>query len=93
MGLVGGVIYLYLYFDKDKCSIMEVSFVITYSYTQGNQLFKEGKYEAAVERYTRAIELNPTSQILPANRAMALIKLQRYVFVCTFVVMVMSLSR
>ena len=44
---------------------------------QGNQLFKEGKYEAAIERYTAAISLDPSSAVLPANRAMALLKLDR----------------
>jgi tetratricopeptide (TPR) repeat protein len=45
---------------------------------RGNQLYQEGKYTAAVERYTEAINLYPTSAILSANRAMALLKLERY---------------
>lgn len=45
---------------------------------KGNDLFKEGKYEAAINRYTTAIALDPYNAILPANRAMALIKVQRY---------------
>ncbi|CAB3996685.1 RNA polymerase II-associated 3-like [Paramuricea clavata] len=45
---------------------------------KGNDLFKEGKYEAAINRYTTAIGLDPYNAILPANRAMALIKVQRY---------------
>ncbi|XP_011403927.2 PREDICTED: RNA polymerase II-associated protein 3-like isoform X2 [Amphimedon queenslandica] len=45
---------------------------------RGNQLFKDGKYEAAIERYTAAINLDPLSAVLPANRAMALLKLDRY---------------
>ncbi|XP_028397981.1 RNA polymerase II-associated protein 3-like [Dendronephthya gigantea] len=45
---------------------------------KGNDLFKEGKYEAAINRYTTAIGLDPNNAILPANRAMALIKVQRY---------------
>ncbi len=44
---------------------------------QGNELFKSGAHEEAVERYSLAIQLDPTSAILPANRALALIKLER----------------
>ena len=31
-----------------------------------------------MERYTRAMELDPTNAVLPANRAMALLKLERF---------------
>ena len=41
---------------------------------QGNQLFKEGKYEEAIECYTRGIQLDSSNALLPANRAMALLK-------------------
>ncbi|KAJ8373953.1 hypothetical protein SKAU_G00045330 [Synaphobranchus kaupii] len=44
----------------------------------GNGYFKEGKYEAAVECYTRGMEADDTNALLPANRAMAYLKLQRY---------------
>lgn len=44
---------------------------------QGNDLFKEGKYEAAISRYTTAIQLDPSNAVFPANRAMALLKVQR----------------
>eukprot|EP00794_Sanderia_malayensis_P006067 gene6067-6769_t len=45
---------------------------------KGNDLFKEGKFEAAINRYTRAAELDPRNAIVYANRAMALLKLERY---------------
>ena len=45
--------------------------------SQGNTQFKQGQYEVAVESYTKAIELDPLSAVMPANRAMALIKLER----------------
>jgi len=45
---------------------------------KGNYLFKDGKFEAAINRYTIAADLNPRSAIIFANRAMALIKLERY---------------
>ena len=44
---------------------------------QGNQLFKESKYAEAIEQYTKAIELDPSNAVLPANRAMALIKQEK----------------
>uniref|UniRef100_A0A4W5QWS9 RNA polymerase II-associated protein 3 n=1 Tax=Hucho hucho TaxID=62062 RepID=A0A4W5QWS9_9TELE len=46
--------------------------------TSGNAYFKEGKYEAAVEYYTKGMEADSTNVLLPANRAMAYLKLQRY---------------
>lgn len=44
---------------------------------QGNKYFKEGRYEVAIECYTKGFELDPTNPLLPANRAMALLKLER----------------
>ncbi|XP_036376133.1 RNA polymerase II-associated protein 3 isoform X2 [Megalops cyprinoides] len=44
----------------------------------GNAYFKEGKYEAAVECYTKGMEADATNALLPANRAMAYLKLQKY---------------
>jgi len=41
-------------------------------------LFKSGAHEQAVERYGAAMQLDPSSAILPANRAMALLKLDRW---------------
>ena len=48
---------------------------------QGNLLFSQHKYEAAIERYTQAITLDPTNAVLPANRAMALLKMDRSVII------------
>jgi len=45
---------------------------------KGNQLFKDGKYEAAINRYTNAITLHPNNPILYANRGMALLKTEKY---------------
>ncbi|XP_064417649.1 RNA polymerase II-associated protein 3 isoform X2 [Latimeria chalumnae] len=44
----------------------------------GNGYFKEGKYEAAIECYSRGIAADGTNALLPANRAMAYLKLQKY---------------
>ncbi|PIK43964.1 putative RNA polymerase II-associated protein 3 [Apostichopus japonicus] len=45
---------------------------------RGNTHFKKGSYEDAVTCYTRGIDADPSNAILPANRAMALIKLKRF---------------
>ncbi|XP_043086673.1 RNA polymerase II-associated protein 3 isoform X2 [Puntigrus tetrazona] len=45
---------------------------------RGNAYFKEGKYEAAVECYSRGMEADETNALLPANRAMAYLKLHRF---------------
>lgn len=45
---------------------------------RGNAYFKEGKYEAAVECYSRGMEADRLNVLLPANRAMAFLKLERF---------------
>lgn len=45
---------------------------------RGNAYFKEGKYEAAVECYSKGMEADATNVLLAANRAMAYLKLERY---------------
>ncbi|XP_028645206.1 RNA polymerase II-associated protein 3 [Grammomys surdaster] len=44
----------------------------------GNGFFKEGKYEEAIECYTRGIAADSTNALLPANRAMAYLKIHKY---------------
>ncbi|GAB1299779.1 RNA polymerase II-associated protein 3 [Apodemus speciosus] len=43
----------------------------------GNGFFKEGKYERAIECYTRGIAADSANALLPANRAMAYLKVQK----------------
>ncbi|KAM4711811.1 RNA polymerase II-associated protein 3 [Anableps anableps] len=45
---------------------------------RGNAYFKEGKYEAAVECYSKGMEADGMNVLLPANRAMAFLKLEKY---------------
>ncbi|XP_055367090.1 RNA polymerase II-associated protein 3 isoform X2 [Betta splendens] len=45
---------------------------------RGNAYFKEGKYEVAVECYSKGMEADCMNVLLPANRAMAFLKLERY---------------
>ncbi|XP_069485965.1 RNA polymerase II-associated protein 3 isoform X2 [Ambystoma mexicanum] len=44
----------------------------------GNGYFKEGKYEVAIDCYTRGIAADGANALLPANRAMAYLKIQKY---------------
>ncbi|NXN91177.1 RPAP3 protein, partial [Rhinopomastus cyanomelas] len=44
----------------------------------GNGYFKEGKYEAAIDCYTRGIAADGSNALLPANRAMAYLKIEKY---------------
>ncbi|XP_052016774.1 RNA polymerase II-associated protein 3 [Apodemus sylvaticus] len=44
----------------------------------GNGYFKEGKYERAIECYSRGIAADSTNALLPANRAMAYLKIHKY---------------
>jgi len=41
---------------------------------RGNAAFKAANWDKAIEKYTRGIQLDPTNCVLPANRAMALLK-------------------
>jgi len=41
---------------------------------RGNDWFKKGNYDKAIERYTKGMTLDPMNAVLPANRAMALLK-------------------
>ncbi|GFO32626.1 RNA polymerase ii-associated protein 3-like [Plakobranchus ocellatus] len=45
---------------------------------KGNKFLKNGDSERAVEAYTKGMELDATNSILPANRALALIKQQKF---------------
>ena len=48
-----------------------------YPLYKGNTQLREGNYELAAESYTEAMELDPRNAVLPANRALAMIKLER----------------
>ncbi|KAJ1677849.1 hypothetical protein EV182_005313, partial [Spiromyces aspiralis] len=45
---------------------------------KGNELFKKGLYKEAVSKYTECIEIDGQAPVYWINRAMALIKLERY---------------
>ncbi|XP_042215215.1 RNA polymerase II-associated protein 3-like [Homarus americanus] len=44
----------------------------------GNKLYGSGKLDDAIAKYTQGMALDPTNAVLPANRAMAYIKLNKY---------------
>eukprot|EP00035_Acanthoeca_spectabilis_P026100 m.461321 g.461321 ORF g.461321 m.461321 type:complete len:546 (-) comp22275_c0_seq1:65-1702(-) len=46
---------------------------------RGNEQFKLGKYAAAIECYSRGIDIDPASSVLFANRAMARLKMKQYI--------------
>ncbi|KAG0287141.1 RNA polymerase II-associated protein 3 [Linnemannia gamsii] len=45
---------------------------------KGNELFKKGQYVKAIEHYSASMALDPSNSVLPINRAMALLKLERF---------------
>ena len=49
-----------------------------YEKEAGNLWFKRGEYDKAIARYTEGMSLDPSNAMLPANRAMALLKKHRY---------------
>ena len=51
--------------------------VFLHACMQGNSHFKLGEYELALVSYSKAMELDPLSAVMPANRAMTHLKLDR----------------
>jgi len=49
-------------------------------YFQGNEYFKEGKFEAAIKCYSNAIQLDTSDAVLPANRSIAFLKMNKYLY-------------
>lgn len=45
---------------------------------RGNLFYKDNLIDDAINCYTRAIDLDPTNYVLPANRAMCLLKQEKY---------------
>ena len=45
---------------------------------RGNSWLQKGNYDKAIEHYTKGMHLDPSNAILPANRAMALLKKLQY---------------
>lgn len=64
---------------KEKDKVSDNCITLTFNVLKGNEYFNQGKYTEAVASYTRAINLDISNPILPANRAMAHLKLRKYV--------------
>nr|CAB3265686.1 RNA polymerase II-associated protein 3-like [Phallusia mammillata] len=47
--------------------------------TKGNDHLKHGRYDKAVECYTKGMQYDPENAVLPANRALAFLKLEKYI--------------
>ncbi|XP_008314169.1 RNA polymerase II-associated protein 3 [Cynoglossus semilaevis] len=45
---------------------------------KGNTFFKDGKYDDAIESYTRGMSVDPYNPVLPTNRATAFFRLKKY---------------
>lgn len=45
---------------------------------EANQLFKNEKYSDSIEKYSEAIELNPTNAVLFANRSIANLRIENF---------------
>ncbi|TRY74699.1 hypothetical protein TCAL_06407 [Tigriopus californicus] len=45
---------------------------------KGNEYFKKGQFDLAIECYSRGIQAHPTNPMIIANRAMAYLKIQRF---------------
>lgn len=46
-------------------------------FLQGNAFFKDGKYNDAIECYTRGMDADPYNPVLPTNRAAAFFRLKK----------------
>ena len=46
--------------------------------SEANTDYKSGKYDPAIEKYTKAIELDPKEVMYPANRAMVYLKMKKW---------------
>ena len=49
---------------------------------QGNQFFKKEKYDMAIERYSQGLEIDSENVLLLLNRAMALLKQEKWAVGC-----------
>lgn len=59
---------------KDKS--LKFMFIFTFDF-QGNTFFKDGKYDDAIESYTRGMSVDPYNPVLPTNRATAFFRLKK----------------
>ena len=60
---------------------------------RGNDWLKKGDYSKAIERYTAGMALDPTNAVLPANRALALLKTSQFGAAETDCTLALSIDR
>jgi len=46
--------------------------------SKGNEFFKQGQFELALEFYSKALEISPSNHIALSNRSLTFFKLKRY---------------
>jgi tetratricopeptide (TPR) repeat protein len=66
---------------KEQQQLVDKSVLIQQAMAEkerGNENFKAGRYDEAIDCYTRGIKCDPQSAVLVANRAMALLKKNRF---------------
>lgn len=56
---------------------MKINAEYSFIYFQGNQFFKDCKYDDAIECYTRGMGADPYNPVLPTNRAASFIRLKK----------------
>ena len=70
---------MYLYAEILSSLLSEpMLFSWLFLFQKGNELFKKGQFEEAISCYTVGLQLDPCNVILAANRAMALLKMNRF---------------
>ena len=60
---------------------------------RGNDWLKKGDYSKAIERYTAGMALDPSNAVLPANRALALLKTSQFGAAETDCTLALSIDR
>uniref|UniRef100_A0A673G3H1 Tetratricopeptide repeat domain 32 n=1 Tax=Sinocyclocheilus rhinocerous TaxID=307959 RepID=A0A673G3H1_9TELE len=45
---------------------------------QGNEFFRDGWYDSAIQCYTRGMDADPYNPVLPTNRAACFFRLNKY---------------
>jgi len=74
------------YETDEEWEIERKKYLASQEKDKGNEFLKKGDYDKAIEHYSKGIQYDPTNAIISANRAMALLKQQKFAaaeFDCT----------
>ncbi|GFR00300.1 RNA polymerase II-associated protein 3 [Trichonephila clavata] len=64
--------------NEEQLSIQKRQQLALVKKDKGNEFFKNGDYDSAINSYTVGMELDPENALLPANRAMAFLKKEQF---------------